>query len=134
MTRGIIHWSPMRELDRFFDEDMWMRGFAPAVDVRQDKDNVIAEFQLPSIDPSKVAVTIENDVLTVSGSSEENHEVKREDYYRKEISRGEFSRSIILPMKVQGDRADAAYDKGFLTITIPKAEEVKPKKIAVKVK
>ena len=134
MTRGIIHWSPMRELDRFFDEDMWMRGFAPAVDVRQDKDNVIAEFQLPSIDPSKVAVTIENDVLTVSGSSEENHEVKREDYYRKEISRGEFSRSIILPMKVQGDRADAAYDKGILTITIPKAEEVKPKKIAVKVK
>ena len=134
MTRSIIHWSPMREFDRFFDEDMWARGFAPAVDVRQDKDNVIADFQLPAIDPANVNITIENDVLTVSGASEEKHEVRREVYYRKEISRGEFSRSIILPMKVEGDKAEAAYDKGILTITIPKAEEVKPKRIAIKVK
>lgn len=134
MTRSIIHWSPMRELDRFFDEDVWSRGFAPAVDIRQDKDNVIVDFQLPAIDPDKVNITIENDVLTVSGASEDEREVKREDYYRKEISRGEFSRSIILPMKVSGDRAEASYEKGILTITIPKAEEVKPKRIAVKVK
>lgn len=134
MTRSIIHWSPMRDLDRFFDEDMWARGFAPAVDVRQDKDNVIVDFQLPAIDPSKVNITIENDVLTVSGANEDVKEVKREDYYRREISRGEFSRSIILPMKVEGDKAEASYDKGLLTITVPKAEEVKPKRIAVSVK
>lgn len=134
MTRGIIHWSPMRELDRIFDEDVWAHGFAPAVDIRQDRDTVIADFQLPDIDPSKVSITIENDVLTVSGASEEKREVKREDYYRKEISRGEFSRSIILPMKVEGDKADASYEKGILTVTVPKSEEVKPKRIAVKVK
>ncbi len=134
MTRSIIHWAPMRDLDRFFDEDMWARGFAPAVDVRQDKDHVIVDFQIPDIDPAKVNITIENDVLTVSGASEEKHEVKREDYYRKEISRGEFSRSIILPMKVEGDKAAASYEKGILTITAPKAEEVKPKRIAVSVK
>jgi HSP20 family protein len=124
----------MRDLDRFFDEDVWARGFAPAVDIRQDRDHVIVDFQIPDIDPSKVNITIENDVLTVSGVSEEKHEVKREDYYRKEISRGEFSRSIILPMKVEGDKAEASYDKGLLTITVPKAEEMKPKRIAVKVK
>ncbi len=95
---------------------------------------MIVDFQIPDIDPAKVNITIENDVLTVSGASEEKHEVKREDYYRKEISRGEFSRSIILPMKVEGDKADAAYEKGILTVTVPKSEEVKPKRIAVKVK
>lgn len=134
MTRGMIRWTPGMALDRFFDDDVFASGFAPAMDVRQDKDHVIAEFQLPGIDSDKVNITIENDVLTVSGSAEEKHEVKREDYYRKEISRGEFSRAVILPMKVQGDKAEASYDKGILTVTIPKAEEVKPKKIAVSVK
>ncbi len=135
MTRSIIHWSPMRDLDQFFDESgAWGRGFAPAVDIRQDKDNLIADFQLPNIDLEKVSITIENDVLTVSGSSEEQHEVKREDYYRREISRGEFSRSIILPMKVEGGKAEASYEKGILTVTLPKSEEVKPKRIAIAMK
>ncbi|NTU66596.1 MAG: Hsp20/alpha crystallin family protein [Candidatus Moranbacteria bacterium] len=132
--RGIMHWSPMREMDRFFDEDAWGADFVPAINVFQDKDNVIVETSLPGIDPEKVDISVENDVLTISGSREEKSEIKREDYYRKEIREGSFSRSVILPMAVKASEAKAHAEKGILRITLPKAEEVKPKKISVEVK
>lgn len=135
MPRGLMRWSPMWELDRFFDEDQWPGAdFMPAVDVYQDGDNVVAKVSLPDVDPEKVDVSVENDVLTVSGNTEEKKETKREDYYRKEIREGSFSRSVVLPMKVQGDATKARYEKGVLTVTMPKAEEAKPKKIAIDVK
>lgn len=138
MTRGIINWSPnfpFRDLDKIFEEGMWSDvDFTPAIDVYQDKDNVIVETPLPGVDPEKVDITIENDVLTISGKSEDTKEVKREDYYRKEVRKGSFSRSVILPMSVKADQAEAHSEKGILKVTIPKAEEAKPKKIAVKVK
>ena len=135
MQRGVIRWSPFGEMDKIFEEGMWSGvDFTPAMDVYQDKDSVIVETSLSGIDPEKVDISIENDVLTVSGRKEEKSEVKREDYYRKEIREGSFSRSVILPMSVVGDKAEAAYDRGILKITLPKAEEVKPKKIAIKAK
>ena len=135
MNRGIIHWSPMRDLNRFFEDEMFEGvDFTPAVDVYQDKDNVIVETPLAGVDPEKVEISIENDVLTISGSTEEKKEVKREDYYRKEVRTGSFARSVILPMAVKADKADAHSSKGMLKIIIPKADEVKPKKIAVKIK
>jgi HSP20 family protein len=132
--RGMIQWSPMRDLDKFFDEGWSGADFTPATDVYQEKDNVVVETPIAGIDPADVDISIENDVLTVSGHTEEKKEVKREDYYRKEIREGSFSRSVILPMMVKGDTAEASYEKGILKITLPKAEEAKPKKIAVKVK
>jgi HSP20 family protein len=133
--RGLMRWSPFRDLEQFIDEDMWpSTGFMPAMDVRQDKDNVIVEMSLPGIDADKVDINVENDVLTVSGHREEKKETKREDYYRKEIREGSFSRSVVLPMAVKGDQAEAGYEKGMLRIMLPKAEEVKPKKIAIKMK
>ena len=138
MTRGIINWSPnfpFRDLDRLFEEGSWEGGgFTPAIDVYQDNDNVIVETPLPGVDPEKVDITIENDVLTVSGQTEDSQEIKRENYYRKEVRKGSFSRSVILPMSVKADMAEAHSEKGILKIVIPKAEEVKPKKIAVKIK
>lgn len=135
MNRGIMRWSPWGDIDRVFEEDFWSpNAFSPAMNVYQDKDNVIVETSLPGIDPDKVEIAVENDVLTISGRKEEKQEVKREDYYRKEIREGSFSRSVILPMSVKADQADANYEKGILKIILPKAEEAKPKKIAVKVK
>lgn len=132
--RGLMRWSPWGDIDRLFEEEIWPSfGFTPAMDIRQDKDSVIVEMAIPGVEADKVDINIENDVLTVSGHREEKKEVKREDYYRKEIREGSFSRSVVLPMPVKGDEAEAVYEKGMLTITIPKAEEAKPKKIAVKV-
>ncbi len=133
MTRSIIPF-PVRDFDRFFGDDtLSFRDFIPALDIYQDKDNVVAEIALPGVDPKKVDITIENDVLTVSGSTEEKEEVKREDYYHREVRTGSFSRSVVLPMAVKGNDTKAKYDKGVLVITMPKEESVKPKKIAVQV-
>jgi len=133
--RNIISWSPMRDMDKFFEEGFWGGAdFTPAVDIYQDKDNVIVETPLAGIDPAKVDISIENDVLTILGRTEEKKEVKREDYYRKEVRDGSFSLSVILPMPVKANQAEASSEKGMLKITVPKAEEAKPKKIAVKVK
>lgn len=133
MPRGLMRWSPMWDMEKIFGEDLWEGAdFSPAIDVRQDKDNVIVETSLPGIDPDKVEISVENDVLTISGHTEDKKEVKREDYYRKEMREGSFSRSIILPMGVKANEAEANYEKGILKIKLPKAEEAKPKKIAIK--
>ncbi len=133
MTRHLIPF-PTNDLSRLIGDSFFTENdFYPALDVYQDKDNVVAELAIPAIDPKRVDITIENDVLTVSGTNESKQEVKREDYYRKEVRTGSFSRSIVLPMAVKGNDAQATYDKGVLTITMPKEESVKPKKIAVQV-
>lgn len=133
MTRHLIPF-PAQEINRFFDDEFFSRNdFFPALDIYQDKDNVVAEFALPGIDPANVDIVIENDVLTISGSNETKQEVKREDYYRKEVRTGSFARSVVLPMAVKGGDAQAKYDKGVLTITMPKEESMKPKRITVQV-
>ena len=109
-------------------------GFTPAVDMYEDKDNIVIETQLAGIDPDKVDVSIENNVLCIKGESEKKSEVEDKNYYRKEIRRGSFFRSIPLPTKVDGDGASAVNEEGVLKITIPKAPEVKPKSIKIQSK
>lgn len=109
-------------------------GFTPAVDMYEDKDNVIVETQLAGIDPEKVDISIENDVLCVKGQSEKKSEIDEKNYYRKEIRRGSFYRSVPLPTQVLGEKAQATADDGVLKISIPKAPESKPKTIKIKTK
>jgi len=106
-------------------------GFTPAVDMYEDKDNIVVETQLGGIDPDKVDISIENNVLTIKGESEKKSEVDDKNYYRKEIRRGSFYRSIPLPTKVDGDAASAVNEDGVLKITVPKAVEIKPKTIKI---
>jgi HSP20 family protein len=131
MRRHLMQWDPFRDLLRGWDEDTFAGDFIPAANIYQDSDSVIAELDLPGIDPDKVDITVENDVLTVSGSREEKEETKKEDFYRREVRVGSFTRSMILPMTVKGDQAKADYKDGVLKVTLPKAEEMKPKKIKV---
>lgn len=136
MNRGITRWFPLRDMDRFFDDESFWEGadFVPAINVYQDKDDVMVETLIAGVDPKNVEISVENDVLTISGKTQMKSDIKREDYYRKEIREGSFTRSVILPMQVKGDKAEASYDKGILKIRLPKAEAAKPKKIAIKVK
>lgn len=139
---SLIKWSPFfdpfEEMDRNFSSLLpTMRGveaFVPAIDVYQDKDNVVVETQLAGIDPEKVDISIENDVLSIKGESEKQSEVDEKNYYRKEIRRGSFYRSVPLPTHVDGDKAEAVAEDGVLKITIPKREEVKPKQIKISTK
>lgn len=132
----IIKWRPMfdpfTDMDKFF-EDMPLagQGFVPALDVYQDADNFIVETPLPGIDPAEVNISVENDVLTIEGSSEKKSEVDEKNYYRKEIRSGSFHRAVALPAAVNGEKANAEYKDGMLKITIPKEERAKPKQIKI---
>lgn len=131
---AIIRWNPwadMDQFDRFFDG--MPQAFAPAMDVYEDKDNVYVDSPLPGVNPSKVNITIEDNILKIEGSMEKKSEVDEKNYYRKEVRAGSFFRSVALPTHVISDKAEATFDNGMLKLRIPKAEEVKPKKIEVKV-
>ena len=140
---SLIKWTPF--LSEFDDMDKVMEsmlpavrgnqfGYTPAVDMYEDKDNIIIETQLGGIDSEKVDISIENNVLSIKGESEKKSEVEDKNYYRKEIRRGSFYRSIPLPTKVDGDKASAVNEDGILKITIPKASETKPKTIKIQSK
>lgn len=141
---NLVRWSPFFDsFDKEF-EDMFERfpmlsaqkrsGFMPAVDMYEEGDSVIVETQLAGIDPDKVDISVENDVLTIKGEAEKTSEVDDKNYYRREIRRGSFYRSIPLPAHVRGDQASAVAENGVLKVAIPKAEEVKPKKIDIQKK
>jgi len=127
--------DPFSEFDTFFED--WtgrQQGFIPALDVYQDKDNVVVETQLPGVDPENVNISIENDVLTIEGRAEKKTEVDEKNYYRKEIRSGSFHRAVALPTSVAGEKAAADYSGGVLKITIPKEERAKPKQIKISAK
>jgi len=109
-------------------------GFVPAIDIYEDKNNVIVETQLAGVDPDKVDISIENDVLSIKGESVKRSEVEEKNYYRKEIRTGSFYRSVPLPAHVMGEKASAIAEDGVLKISIPKARGVKPKTIKIKTK
>jgi len=136
---SLIKWTPLfdpfDEMDKAFNNlSPMLRGgdsFVPAVDMYEEKDAFVVETQLAGIDPENVEISIENDVLCIKGLSEKKSEVDEKNYYRKEIRRGSFYRSIPLPAHVQGDEAKADAIDGVLKITIPKAPESKPKQIKI---
>jgi len=127
----LIPWSPLMNMQDMQELDF---GFKPAMDIYQDKDNVIVETPVVNADPNKVNITIENDVLTVEGQSEKKSEIDDKNYYRKEVHYGSFSRQVALPVAVNGDQAEAEYKDGILRISIPKAPQAKKKTIKVKTK
>ena len=120
--------------EEFFSLPSEMVNFTPAVDVYEDKDNVVVESPLAGIDPDKVNIEIEDNVLKISGQQEKKTEVDEKEYYRREVRSGAFYRAVALPKAVDGDKAEAEFKDGMLKITVPKKEEAKPKKIAVKAK
>lgn len=133
---AIIKWEPFGDVDRFFEEfpaiSFPKMGLDLAVDVYEDENNIIAEMNLPGIEPEKVDVTVEDNYLRVRGSREEKKEEKKKHYYSKEIRRGSFERAVRLPNLVQKDKVKAEYKDGILKITLPKAAGEKAKKIQIK--
>jgi HSP20 family protein len=138
---ALIRWTPFLEpfedMDKMFNDFMpsnmrgMQSGYLPAIDLYEDKNNVIVEAQLAGIEPEKVDISIEKDVLTIKGESEQKSEVEDKNYYRKEIRRGGFFRTIPLPAHVLGDQASALAEDGVLKISIPKAPETLPKKVKI---
>jgi HSP20 family protein len=104
------------------------------MDIYETDKNVVAEVNIPDFDPKKVDVSVEDNVLRVSGKMEEKKEEKEKGYWRKEIRKGSFERMMRLPVAVKENEVDAVYEKGVLKITMPKVKiEPKPK-VQIKVK
>jgi HSP20 family protein len=145
---NLTRWEPMREMmtlreamDRLFD-DAFTRPVnlrdggwsAPAVDMYQTNDEVVVKAALPGFKADEVQINVTGDVLTIRGETKHEEEQKDKAWHIREHRWGSFERSIGLPTAVVPDRADASFENGILTITFPKAEEVKPKTITVKPK
>ena len=102
------------------------------MDMYQTDNDVVVKASLPGVKREEVEVTVTGDTLTIKGETKAEEEVKRENYFRQERRYGAFNRSVTIPVPVQGDKAEATFQDGVLTITLPKAEEVKPKRINIR--
>jgi len=109
-------------------------GWMPAVDVLEKDDKFVVKAELPGMKEEDINVSVVGDTLTIKGEKKTETEVKEEDYYRCERAYGSFYRSIPLPSTVDSAKIEASYEDGVLEVTLPKAPEVKPKKIAVSAK
>lgn len=150
---ALIPWNSFRDLDRFREDATALRGDAderseddfvpffpalrmkmPTVDVSETEKDVVVEMETPGVDPKNIELSIEGNRLSVRGRAEEKQEEKNKSYYRKEIRKDAFERSVALPSEVKAEEASASYKDGMLKVVIPKAEAVKPKRIEVRVK
>jgi len=153
---SLVRWNPARELatwpsdlfgiqremnrmfDGFFhgtqDEDYSISSWTPAVDIAEHDDEYKVKVELPGVNKEDVKITLESNILTIRGEKKQEKETKKENYHRIERSYGSFQRSFTLPTSVKSDKIDAIYKDGILSVSLPKAEEAKPKQIEVKVK
>ena len=95
-------------------------GLIPAIDIYDKNDSVVIETALPGVEKKHVKLSIENNILQISGTSERRTEIDEKDYYRKEIRSGSFMRQVALPNGIVQDQASADFQDGILTITFPK--------------
>jgi len=150
-ARGVTSWQPFRlveEMERRFDEmlgqrflpSVWRRfpleerGWAPAMDVFERDDRFVVKAEVPGMKEEDIDVSVVGDTLTIKGEKKSETEAKEEDYYCCERSYGNFYRSIALPSTVNASEIEANYEDGILEVSLPKAPEVKPKKITVSAK
>ncbi len=131
----LTRWDPFAEMSRLMEG----RGFGagremlrPAVDILEEKDAIVLKAELPGVKPEDVNVTLENNMLTISGERRFEKEEKEENYHRVESSYGSFSRSFALPDTVDASSVDASLDNGILCLRIAKRAEAQPRKIQVK--
>lgn len=103
-----------------------------ALDVYQDKDNVIVKSTIAGVKPEDLDISISSDMVTVKGERRQQEEIKAEDYFYQECYWGSFSRSLNLPVEVDVDKATADLKDGILTLVLPKAARSRTKKVKIK--
>ncbi|MFP4179822.1 MAG: Hsp20/alpha crystallin family protein [Spirochaetaceae bacterium] len=129
------------EINQLFDRDLWNWGdmpglfdgdMYPALDIKDKEDSVEVRCDLPGVDKKDIDISVSGNTLTIKGEKNEEKEEKESNYYRKESWSGSFQRSVALPDSVDPDKADASMKNGILTLTLPKKEDERRKKISVK--
>jgi len=103
-----------------------------ALDIAESENEYVVKASLPGINLNDVEITYSNNTLTIKGEVREEQELEEARYHLRERCYGSFARSITLPAGVESEKIEANYEAGVLTLHLPKAEEIKPKKIAIK--
>jgi HSP20 family protein len=107
-------------------------GVFPPMNITQDDENFYLRAEIPGIKPSELSISALRNRVAISGKREIPREHDRVSYHRKERPEGAFNRAVTLPTEVDAERVDARYTDGILTLTLPKAEQAKPRQISVR--
>jgi HSP20 family protein len=145
----IVRWDPFRDMiamrsqmDQIMDE--WLRAsntvengensqaMRLAVDVSETEGNFVVKASIPGINPGDLDISFSDNTLTIRGESRDEHVEENERFHLRERRFGQFMRTIALPLAVDADHIDAQHENGVLTLTLPKAEETKPRKISIR--
>jgi HSP20 family protein len=146
---NLSRWEPAREMmtlreamDRLFDDaftrplsvrDGWSMA-TPAIDMYQTDNEVVVKASIPGLKAEEVQINVTGDMLTIKGEVKQEEERKDRAWHIREHHFGSFERSIVLPTDVKSDKAEAVFENGILTVSLPKADEVKPRTINIKPK
>ena len=143
---NLVKWEPRRSLTRSFFDDFfnmmetpgrgrrsWLDGgmWAPAVDLIDKKDKLVAKVELPGVEKKDIKLSLNDSNLIIQGEMKKDEETEKEDYYYRERVYGNYSRAISLPNEVDKEQIKAKFKNGILEITMPKKPEVKPKEINI---
>lgn len=142
----IIRWNPFREMararsamDRMFEDSLigpeweWRpsTSWQLSLDVVENDDDYVVKASIPGINPDDLEITLSGRTLTIKGETKEETESEQGRYHLRERRYGSFSRSVTLPIEVKDADIEASYESGVLTLTLPKSEAMKPKRIKV---
>jgi len=139
---GLGRLSNLRdEIDRLFEAPLaelartsqLLSGWTPALDMHEDKDNIVVRAELPGMKKEDINISLHDGSLSISGERRSEEKTENAEVYRAERFVGRFQRTVTLPAPVAVDKVKAQYKDGVLTITLPKTEEAKPKQIDVQV-
>jgi len=147
---AVVKWDPLRDLlsiqdrmNRLFEqtlsrsrteEGISASTWAPAVDIYETPETIVMKADLPGLTREDVEIEIRDDTLTIRGERRFAKDVQQENYLRIERAYGTFQRSFTLPTSVRQEQIRASFRDGVLELLLPKAEEAKPKKIAIEVR
>jgi HSP20 family protein len=150
MSNEVVRWEPFNEMvslrdavnrlfeDSFIRPGVWPTpfdgGLSVPIDMLETKDNVVVKMSAPGVKPEDIDISVVGDTLTVKGETKSEEQSEEGSYIRKERRFGAFQRTLSLPASVASDKAKAEFENGVLTLTLPKAEEAKPKSIKVTLK
>src|SRR5688572_979085 len=143
---NLQRWDPFRhlstlreEIDRLFErpfastvpQQFWLGGGWPTVDLFEDRDHLVVKVEIPGMKKEDIDISLHDGVLAIAGERKTEEKYDKAETHRSERFVGRFHRALTLPVPVQADKTNANYQDGVLTITLPKAEEAKPKQIQV---
>ncbi len=140
---ALVPRKPFWELEKFFEEWPEWPGLelmstpsrrTPRMDVYEEEGKVVVEAELPGLKAEEIDVNIKDNMLTVKAERKQEKEEKKKGYYRREMSRGFYSRAVALPAEVEEEKAEAKCKDGVLTVRVPKKKEAKKKSEGKKIK